>query len=106
MQMNKYIKNMKDQVVEELKRLCGKVEWMPGLGHYFLINSTLCVYMFCKGTDSLRFTIPYLAKATENNKSKMMDLVNQTNREVTYHQCAGICIKLHYRENRRIVTFK
>jgi hypothetical protein len=79
---------MKDQVLEEIKRLCGKVEWMPGLGHCFLINNTLCLYMYCKGTDSLRFAIPYLAKATENNKIKMMDLVNQTNREVKYIKAA------------------
>ena len=79
---------MKNQVIEEIRRLCGKVEWMPGLGHYFLINNTLCLYMYCKGTGSLRFAIPYLAKATEDNKSKMMDLVNQTNREVKYIKAA------------------
>ena len=79
---------MKDQVIEEIKRMCGKVEWMPGLGHYFLLNNTLCLYMYCKGTSSLRFAIPYLAKATENNRSKMMDLVNKTNREVKYIKAA------------------
>ena len=79
---------MKDQVIEEIRRLCGKVGWMPGLGHYFLINDTFCLYMYCKGTESLRFAIPYLAKATEDNKSKMMDLVNQTNREVKYIKAA------------------
>lgn len=75
---------MKDQVIDEIKRLCGKVEWMPGLGHCFMINNRLCLYMYCKGADSLRFAIPYLANASDENKEKMMTLINQINREVKY----------------------
>lgn len=26
---------MKDQVIDEVKWLCGKVEWMNGVGHCF-----------------------------------------------------------------------
>lgn len=79
---------MKDQVIEEIKRLCGKVEWMPGIGHCFLIKDTVCMYMFCADSNSIRFAIPYLAKATKNNKEKMLDLVNKTNREVKYIKAA------------------
>jgi hypothetical protein len=75
---------MKDQVIEEIKRLCGKVEWMPGLGYYYMINDTLCLYMYCRGNGSLRFAIPYLATTTDDNKEKMMTLINQANREVKY----------------------
>lgn len=79
---------MKDQVIEEIKRLCGKVEWMPGLGYCFMINNMLCLYVYYRRNDSLRFAIPYLATTTVENKEKMMNLINQTNREVKYIKAA------------------
>lgn len=75
---------MKDQVIDEIKRLCGKVEWMPGVGHCFMIKDTLCLSFHCKRTNSLRFTIPYLADAADENVERMMELINQANREVKY----------------------
>lgn len=78
------IADMNDQVIEEIKRLCGKVEWMPGFGNCFLINNILCLYMYSKGSESLRFVIPYLAKATKDNKRQIEAMVNQANREVKY----------------------
>ena len=75
---------MNDQVIEEIKRLCGKVEWMPGMGYCFMIKDTLCLFFHCKRTNSLRFTMPYLADATDENIERMMELINQANREVKY----------------------
>lgn len=79
---------MKDQVIEEIKRLCGRVERMPGVGYSFWINNTLCLYLCYKGNESLRFVIPNLATTTEDNKNMMLDMVNHVNREVKYIKAA------------------
>lgn len=90
---------MKDQVIDEIKRLCGKVEWMPGVGHYFVIKDALCLFFRCKRTNSLRFTIPYLTDVTDENVERMMELINQTNREVKYIKATLLengCLTLTY----------
>lgn len=90
---------MEDHVIEEIRRLCGQVKWMPGLGHCFLIKDVLCLFFHDKRADSLRFTIPYLANATDENVEKMMELINQANREVKYIKATLLengCLTLTY----------
>lgn len=96
---------MKDLVLEEIERHCGKVEWMPGFGHCFMLNQTLCLYMYCKNIGSMRFVIPSLLTAESDNMDEIMELVNQANREVKYIKTTILdngCLTLTY--DHKMVT--
>lgn len=73
-----------EDIVSEIRKMCGQVIRTPSLGWHFKHNGQ--VYFFVAGKDEgmIRFCIPFVAGLSSQNKDRLKDAVNETNRKVKY----------------------
>ena len=71
-------------IIMEIKKICKEVEHLPILGYHFMYHGHHLMYIPDKGEGLLRVCVPHLLKAKGYDKSKLVKVINETNREVKY----------------------
>ena len=75
---------MKEQVVEEIKRMCGKVRMLNNGWYHFVYKHLHFVNIPDENNNMIRISIPHICKDVEYGKKKLEKAINETNREVKY----------------------
>ena len=75
---------MKDQVIEEIKRLCGKVMMLNNGWCHFVYRYLHFVNMPDDNNDMIRISIPHVANCADYTRDVLEKAINETNREVKF----------------------
>ena len=73
-----------EEIVNEIRRMCGQTKQMPSLGWHFKYNGQVYFYVVGKDESMIRFCIPFVAGLLSNDKELLKEAVNYTNRNVKY----------------------
>ena len=73
-----------EEIVNEIRRLCGQTILMPSLGWHFKYNEQVYIYVVGKDKSMIRFCIPFVAGLLSNDKELLKEAVNETNRNVKF----------------------
>ena len=73
-----------EEIVNEIRRMCGQTILMPLLGWHFKYNGQVYFYVVGKDESMIRFCIPFVAVLPLQNKEQLKEAVNDTNRNVKY----------------------
>ena len=74
----------KNQIVNEIRRMCGQTIQMPSLGWHFKYKEQVYIYVVGKDESMIRFCIPFVAGLLSNDKELLKEAVNETNRNVKF----------------------
>lgn len=74
----------KEEIVNEIKKKCGKVEMLPAIGWHFIYNTRHFFYINSNDDGIVRFCIPHLVKTDEYDMEQLLDAINDTNRSVKF----------------------
>lgn len=75
---------MKDQVIEEIKQLCGKVMMLNNGWCHFVYRHLHFVNIPDVNNDMIRISIPHIANSTDYTREILDTVINETNRKVKY----------------------
>ena len=84
-----------EEIVNEIRQMCGQTILMPSLGWHFKYNGQVYFYVVGKDESMIRFCIPFVAGLSSLDKELLKYSVNDTNRNVKY-------IKVLLSEKKRI----
>ena len=73
-----------EEIVNEIRRMCGQTILMPLLGWHFKYNGQVYFYVVGKDESMVRFCIPFVAGLPLYDKELLKDAVNETNRNVKF----------------------
>lgn len=73
-----------EEIVNEIRQVCGQTILMPSLGWHFKYNGQVYFYVVGKDESMIRFCIPFVAGLLSNDKELLKEAVNYTNRNVKY----------------------
>ena len=73
-----------EEIVNEIRRMCGQTILMPLLGWHFKYNGQVYFYVVGKDEGMIRFCIPLVTGLPSQDKELLKDAVNDTNRNVKY----------------------
>ena len=73
-----------EEIVNEIRRLCGQTILMPSLGWHFKYNGQVYFYVVGKDESMVRFCIPFVARLPLYDKELLKEAVNETNRNVKF----------------------
>ena len=73
-----------EEIVNEIRRLCGQTILMPSLGWHFKYKEQVYIYVVGKDESMIRFCIPFVAGLLSNDKELLKEAVNETNRKVKF----------------------
>lgn len=73
-----------EEIVYEIRRMCGQTIFMPSLGWHFKYNGQVYFYVVGKDESMIRFCIPFVAGLSSLDKELLKYSVNDTNRNVKY----------------------
>ena len=73
-----------EEIVNEIRRLCGQTILMPSLGWHFKYKEQVYIYVVGKDESMIRFCIPFVAGLLSNDKELLKEAVNDTNRNVKF----------------------
>lgn len=73
-----------EEIVNEIRRMCGQTIQMPSLGWHFKYNGQVYFYVVGKDESMVRFCIPFVAGLSSLDKELLKDAVNDTNRNVKF----------------------
>lgn len=73
-----------EEIVYEIRRMCGNAKFMPSLGWHFRYNGQVYFYVVGKDESMIRFCIPFVAGLSLQDKELLKYSVNDTNRNVKY----------------------
>lgn len=73
-----------EEIVYEIRRMCGNAKFMPSLGWHFKYNGQVYFYVVGKDESMIRFCIPFVAGLSSLDKELLKYSVNDTNRNVKY----------------------
>ena len=73
-----------EEIVNEIRRLCGQTILMPSLGWHFKYNGQVYFYVVGKDESMVRFCIPFVARLPLYDKELLKEAVNETNRKVKF----------------------
>ena len=73
-----------EEIVYEIRRMCGNAKFMPSLGWHFRYNGQVYFYVVGKDESMIRFCIPFVAGLLSNDKELLKEAVNETNRKVKF----------------------
>ena len=73
-----------EEIVNEIRRMCGQTILMPSLGWHFKYKEQIYIYVVCKDESMIRFCIPFVAGLLSNDKELLKEAVNETNRKVKF----------------------
>lgn len=73
-----------EEIVNEIRRMCGQTILMPLLGWHFKYNGQVYFYVVGKDEGMIRFCIPLVTGLPSQDKELLKEAVNDTNRNVKY----------------------
>lgn len=73
-----------EEIVNEIRRMCGQTISMPSLGWHFKYNGRVYFYVVGKDESLIRFYIPFVAGLSSQDKDLLKEVVNDTNRNVKF----------------------
>ena len=73
-----------DEIVNEIRRMCGQTIQMPSLGWHFKYNDQVYFYVVGKDESMIRFCVPFVAGLPSQDKELLKKAVNDTNRNVKF----------------------
>ena len=73
-----------EEIVNEIRRMCGQTILMPSLGWHFKYKEQVYIYVVGKDESMIRFCIPFVAGLLSNDKELLKEAVNETNRNVKF----------------------
>lgn len=73
-----------DEIVNEIRQMCGQTILMPSLGWHFKYNGQVYFYVVGKDESMIRFCIPFVAGLSLYDKELLKEAVNETNRNVKF----------------------
>lgn len=73
-----------EEIVNEIRQMCGQTILMPSLGWHFKYNGQVYFYVVGKDESMIRFCIPFVAGLPLYDKELLKDAVNETNRNVKF----------------------
>ena len=73
-----------EEIVNEIRRMCGNVKFIPSLGWHFKYKKQVYIYVVGKDESMIRFCIPFVAGLLSNDKELLKEAVNETNRKVKF----------------------
>lgn len=73
-----------EEIVNEIRQVCGQTLLMPSLGWHFKYNGQVYFYVVGKDESMIRFCIPFVAGLSSQDKELLKDAVNDTNRNVKF----------------------
>ena len=73
-----------EEIVNEIRRLCGQTRLMPSLGWHFKYKEQVYIYVVGKDESMIRFCIPFVAGLSSQDKDLLKEVVNDTNRNVKF----------------------
>lgn len=73
-----------EEIVNEIRRMCGQTIQMPSLGWHFKYNGQVYFYVVGKDESMIRFCIPFVAGLSLLGKELLKDAVDDTNRNVKF----------------------
>ena len=73
-----------EEIVNEIRRLCGQTILMPSLGWHFKYKEQVYIYVVGKNESMIRFCIPFVAGLSSQDKDLLKEVVNDTNRNVKF----------------------
>ena len=73
-----------EEIVNEIRRMCGQTILMPSLGWHFKYNGQVYFYVVGKDEGMICFCIPFVAGLSSNDKELLKEAVNETNRNVKF----------------------
>ena len=73
-----------EEIVNEMRRLCGQTILMPSLGWHFKYNGQVYFYVVGKDESMVRFCIPFVAGLYSQDKGVLNEAVNDANRNVKF----------------------
>lgn len=73
-----------EEIVNEIRQMCGQTILMPSLGWHFKYNGQVYFYVVGKDESMIRFCIPFVAGLSLYDKELLKETVNETNRNVKF----------------------
>ena len=73
-----------EEIVNEIRRMCGQTLQMPSLGWHFKYNGQVYFYVVGKDESMIRFCIPFVAGLSLLGKELLKEAVDDTNRNVKF----------------------
>ena len=73
-----------EEIVNEIRRMCGQTILMPSLGWHFKYKEQVYIYVVGKDESMIRFCILFVAGLLSNDKELLKETVNETNRNVKF----------------------
>ena len=73
-----------EEVVSEIRKMCGQTLPMPSLGWHFKYKEQVYIYVVGRDESMIRFCIPFIAGLSSYSKELLKEAVNDTNRNVKY----------------------
>ena len=73
-----------EEIVNEIRRMCGQTILMPSLGWHFKYKEQVYIYVVGKDESMIRFCIPFVTGLLSNDKELLKEAVNETNRKVKF----------------------
>lgn len=73
-----------EEIVNEIRRMCGNVKFIPSLGWHFKYKKQVYFYVVGKDETMIRFCIPFVTGLLSNDKELLKEAVNETNRNVKF----------------------
>lgn len=73
-----------EEVVNAIRKKCKNVETLSLKRWRFTYNRQWYFYMADKHDGMLRFCVPHLIKASDYDEKRLVEVINETNREVKY----------------------
>ena len=73
-----------EEIVNEIRRMCGNVKFIPSLGWHFKYKKQVYFYVVGKDETMIRFSIPFVVGLPIQNKEQLKEAVNDTNKNVKY----------------------
>ena len=73
-----------EEIVNEIRRMCGNVKFIPSLGWHFKYKKQVYLYVVGKDETMIRICIPFVVGLPLRNKEQLKEAVNDTNKNVKY----------------------
>ena len=73
-----------EEIVYEIRRMCGNAKFMPSLGWHFRYNGQVYFYVVGKDESMIRFCIRLVAGLSLQDKGLLNEAVNDANRNVKF----------------------
>lgn len=73
-----------EEIVNEIRQMCGQTILMPSLGWHFKYKEQVYIYVVGKDESMIRFCIPFVAGLSSQDKWLLNEAVNGANRNVKF----------------------